>query len=391
MKNIRAKWLKEPSLQRVFAIVASVEGEARVAGGAVRNAVMGLPIGDIDIATTLNPQKITEAFSREGHAVYPTGIEHGTVTVVVDKHTYEVTTLRHDVTTDGRRAVVSFTNDWREDALRRDFTMNALYCDAFGKIYDYTNGYEDILRNRINFVGTASVRIEEDYLRILRYFRFLSVYENLKADKADLASCVKLREGLLTLSAERVAQEMFKLLVGPKSVPALKLMAKHNVLKNIVAHTDEFRTISRLPPDPILRAFVLAKKPSALREAWRLSNDQAKRIENILETTLPSPKLRENEQRRILYEVGAQTWRDSVRVAWAKSRSPLTDRAWKRMLTLPSRWAVPTFPVSGRDLIELGHQPGPEMGVDLELLEERWIALDFKPSKQDLLESLKGN
>ena len=391
MKRITGKWLNEPCLQTVFATVAAAGGEARVAGGAVRNAVMGETVGDIDFATTLSPQKIIEIFEAAGHSVYPTGIDHGTVTVVINNRTYEITTLRKDVTTDGRRAVVSFTDDWQEDALRRDFTMNALYCDADGKIYDYTNGYDDILRNRIIFVGAPTQRIKEDYLRILRYFRFLSVYENLKADKASLAACIKLKKGLLSLSAERIAQEMFKLLSGSKAASILRLMVKQNVLKNIIAPTDEFRTISRLPPDPILRAFVLAKNPSALREAWRLSNDQTKRIESLLETTLPSPKLRENEQRRILYEVGAQTWRDSVAVAWAKSRAPLTDRAWKRMVSLPTRWVPPTFPISGRDLIELGHRPGPDMGVDLKQLEERWIALDFRPSKQDLLESLKGN
>jgi poly(A) polymerase len=391
MKRITAKWLKELSLQTVFATIAVTGGEARVAGGAVRNALMGEVVGDIDLATTLSPQKIMEIFKFAGHSVYPTGIDHGTVTVVIGGHTYEITTLRKDMTTDGRRAVVSFTDDWREDALRRDFTMNALYCDVNGKIYDYANGYEDILRNRIIFVGAPAVRIKEDYLRILRYFRFLSAYKNLKPDNAGLAACVKLRKGLFTLSAERIAQEMFKLLVGPRTVLILKLLAKHNVLKNIIAYNDEFRTISRLPPDPILRAFVLAKKPSALQEEWRLSKEQAKRIESLLETPLPSPKLRENEQRRILYGIGEQAWCDSVHVAWARSRAPLTDRTWKRMVSLPSRWPVPIFPVSGRDLLELGHTPGPNMGADLKQLEERWIASDFKPSKQDLLESLKGN
>lgn len=391
MKRITAKWLKQPSLQAVFAITAAAGGEARVAGGALRNALMGTAIGDIDFATTLSPQHIMEIFLAAGHRVYPTGIDHGTVTVVIDHHTYEITTLRQDVTTDGRRAVVAFTDDWCWDALRRDFTMNSLYCDATGKIYDYTNGYDDILRNRIIFVGAPAARIKEDYLRILRYFRFLSVYRNLKPDEAGLAACIRLKKGLLGLSSERIAQEMFKLLAGPGAMPIVKLMAKHGVLKNIIRHTDEFRTMSRLPPDPILRAFVLAKNPNSLQETWRLSNEQARRIENLLECGMPSAKLRENEQRRILYEIGGQAWRDSVHVAWAKSRALPTDRVWKRMLSLPSRWPIPNFPVSGHDLIALGQAPGPEMGEELKRLEQRWIAADFKPSKQDLLESLKGN
>jgi poly(A) polymerase len=390
MKRITAKWLKEPALQRVFAIIAAAGGEARVAGGAVRNAIMGIPVGDVDLATTLSPQKVTEIFMGAGHSVYPTGIDHGTVTVVIDHRSFEITTLRRDVSTDGRRAVVSFTDDWMQDALRRDFTMNALYCDALGKIYDYTNGYQDILRNRIIFVGVASRRIKEDYLRILRYFRFMAVYPNLKADTAGLAACIKLKSGLRTLSAERLAQEMFKLLVGPKAVTVLKMMAVNKVLKNIIPYTEDFRVVGRLPADPLLRAFVLVKDPKALREDWRLSNDQTKRIETLLDMPAPSPKLRENEQRRILYDVGPQAWADGVLVTWAKSRAPLTDRAWKRMLTLSKRWPMPVFPVSGRDLIEIGHAPGPAMGLDLKQLEERWIASDFKPTKQDLLESLRG-
>ena len=390
MKRITAKWLREPSLQRVFSVVAAAGGEARVAGGAVRDALLKHHVGDVDFATTLTPQKITDIFRAAGHKVHPTGIDHGTVTLVVGHKTFEITTLRRDVSGDGRRAVVAFTDDWREDALRRDFTINALYCDAQGKIFDYTHGYDDLLRNRLTFVGTPTPRIKEDYLRILRYFRFLSVYPELKAEKPSLESCIRMRKGLQTLSAERIAQEMFKLLTGPKAVAVLKLMARHNVLKLIVPHTTEFRTISRLPADPVLRAIVLASKPSSLREAWRLSNEQARRIEMLQQFPAPTPKLRENEQRRILYEVGSQSWRDAVHVAWARSRAPLTDRSWKRMLTLPARHPVPVFPVTGRDLINMGHSPGPAMGQDLKQLEEHWIASDFKPTKADLLESLKG-
>lgn len=385
----RSGWLKQPSLQRVFSLIAEAGGEARVAGGAVRNGLLKIPVGDIDIATTLPPQKIMAIFAAAGFKAHPTGIEHGTVTVVVDKTTYEVTTLRRDVSTDGRRAVVSFTDDWVEDARRRDFTMNALYCDARGKIYDYTNGYEDILRRRIIFVGPPQARIKEDYLRILRYFRFLSVFDGMKPDKAGLAACVRLKKGLLTLSAERIAQEMFKLLVGSHAVPVLKIMARHKVLKNIMAHTDDFRTVARLPADPLLRSFALAKNPASLREAFRLSNAQAKRIDALMRGNSISPKFRDNEQRRILYALGAQGWHDSVSLAWARSRASLNDAAWKRMLDLAAVWTLPSFPVSGQDLMELGFPPGPDMGHELRRLEELWIASDFKPTKDELLKSMK--
>ena len=387
----RARWLKEPSLQRVFALVAGAGGEARVAGGAVRNALLGEPIGDIDIATTLAPQDIMTAFKAVGLSVHPTGIEHGTVTAVIDHKPYEITTLRRDVQTDGRHAVVAFTDNWKEDALRRDFTINALYCDGLGKIHDYVDGYGDIRRKRIIFVGTPAARIKEDNLRILRFFRFLAAYEKMTPDSASLAACVRLKKGLLGLSAERIAREMFKLLVGPNAVPALKLMAKHKVLKNILAHSDDFRVIQRLPPDPLLRAFALAKKPEGLREAWRLSNNQARRIDALLQGTVLTPKLRENEQRKLLYAMSPEAWRDSVHLAWARSRAPLTDRAWKRLLTLPSRWTAPGFPVTGHDLIDLGRPSGPDLGRELKRLEDYWIASDFKSTKEELLESIRGN
>ena len=385
----RAKWLKVPGLQRVFALIADAGGEVRVAGGAVRNGLLGEPVGDIDIATTLPPQKIMEIFKAAGISVHPTGIDHGTVTVVVDHIPYEITTLRRDVETDGRRAVVAFTDDWKEDALRRDFTINALYCDARGKIFDYTGGYADTLRKRIIFVGSPKLRIDEDKLRILRFFRFLAAYGKMTADPASLAACVRFRKGLLGLSAERIAREMFKLLIGPKAVPILKLMAKHKVLKFIISHTEEFRVIGSLPRDPLLRAFVLAKKPETLREAWRLSNNQAKRIESLLQGAALSPKLRESEQRKMLYAMGSEAWRDSVHLAWAKSRASLTDRGWQRLLKLPSRWVIPSFPITGRDLIALGFPSGPDLGRELKRLEDRWLSTDFKLTKNELLQSIK--
>lgn len=387
----QARWLKEPSLQRVFALVTEAGGEARVAGGAVRNALLGEPIGDIDIATILQPQEVMTAFKAAGLSAHPTGIEHGTVTVVVDHKPYEITTLRRDVKTDGRRAVVAFTDDWKEDAMRRDFTINALYCDATGKIYDYVDGYADIQRKRIIFVGTPAARIREDNLRILRFFRFLAACEKTTADPTSLAACVRLKKGLLELSAERIAREMFKLLVGPKAVPVLKLMAKHNVLKLVVPHADDFRVIARLPPDPLLRSFVLAKKPDSLREAWRLSNNQARRIESLLQGSALTPKLRENEQQKLLYSMGSEAWRDAVHLAWAKSRATQTDWAWQKMLKLPSRWVPPSFPVTGRDLLDLGFPSGPELGRELKRLEDYWIGTDFKSTKLELLESIKGN
>jgi poly(A) polymerase len=391
MKLARAKWLTAPKLQRVFAIVAEAGGEVRVAGGAVRNALMRLPVADVDLATTLAPDRVTKAFRAKGHAVAPTGIDHGTVTVIIDKHPFEITTLRRDVETDGRRAKVAFTDDWRADALRRDLTINALYCDAEGNIFDYSAGYDDIRRKRIRFVGAPAKRIAEDHLRILRFFRFLASYEGAKPDPQGLAACVRAKSKLRHLSAERVAKEMTKLLAGPQAVPVLKLMARHGVLDVVLPHTEDFRTVSRLPADPVLRAFVLARRPAELQARWRLSNADAKRLEWLAEAPRLSPGLRPAEQKRICYMLGAAGWADAVQLSWARSKASLDDKAWRRLLLLPRRWQMPEFPVTGSDLIRAGMKPGPAMGRELQRLRDNWIAADFKPARDELLLQIEGN
>lgn len=381
----RAPWLTAPSLKRVFAAIRGAGGEARVAGGAVRNALMKIPVADVDIATTLTPEEVTAACRAAGMSVHPTGIDHGTVTVVADHHPYEVTTLRHDVETDGRRARVRYTDDWEADALRRDFTINALYCDESGKIYDFTNGCEDALRKRIIFVGRPSQRITEDYLRILRFFRFHARFGSGAPDVAGLTACVRYRRKLETLSAERIRQEMFKLIAAPGAVPTLKLMAEHGILTHILPYTDNWRVISRLPPDPVLRLAALAADPASMKTRWRLSNHESARIVAAASLVPPTPALRPRERRIILYQTGAEAWRDLVRLAWARSRARLDDRAWNNLLRLADRWAIPQLPVGGHDLITAGVAPGPEIGRMLRRLEDWWMASDFKPDKAELL------
>ena len=384
----RAGWLRAPSLKKVFAAIRAQGGEARVAGGAVRNALLKIPVADVDLATTLSPAAVTAACAVAGLTVHPTGIDHGTVTVVADHHSYEVTTLRHDVETDGRRAKVKFTSDWQADAQRRDFTMNALYCDERGKIYDFTDGYADILKKRIRFVGSPSQRITEDYLRILRLFRFQARFGKGAPDKAALAACVRHRKGLDGLSAERIRQEMFKLLAASAAVPTLKLMARLGILGRLLPYTEQWRALGRLPPDPVLRLAVLAADPAGMKERWRLSNHEARRIESLQPAMLPSPLLRPREQRAMLHHLGAEAWCDAVQLAWARSKAPLADRRWKRLLRLPERWPVPALPVSGHDLIATGLKPGPEIGAALQRLEDWWVASDFKPGKDDMLNRL---
>ena len=383
-----AGWLNASSLQRVLSAIAAAGGEARVAGGAVRNALLGEEVTEVDLATTLSPEQVTEACIASGMSVHPTGIDHGTVTVVADHHPYEVTTLRHDVETDGRRAKVKFTDDWEADAMRRDFTMNALFCDARGQVHDFTDGYRDILRRKVIFVGDPAQRIEEDYLRILRFFRFHARYGEGAPDEAGLRACLRLKSGLDGLSAERIRQEMFKLMAAKGAVPTLKLMAETGILPHLLPHTEDWRVLERLPREPLLRLAVLARDPLAMKERWRLSNHDGKRLAAICSLIPPSPGLREMEQKIILYQIGPEAWHDLVLIAWARSEAAMDDAAWQSLLSLPQRWNIPVLPVSGGDLLAAGMNPGPEIGVTLRRLEDWWVASGFTPGKQDLLKRL---
>ena len=381
-------WLTEPALQRLFATLAAAGGEGRVAGGAVRNALLGEAVTEVDVATTLSPEQVTAACAAAGMKVHPTGIEHGTVTVVVDHHPFEVTTLRHDVETDGRRAKVRFTDDWDADAQRRDFTMNALYCDARGTVHDFVDGWPDVQRRRVIFVGDPEQRIAEDYLRILRFFRFHARYGHGAPDAAGLAACTRLKAGLDGLSAERIRQEMFKLMSAPGAVDTLKLMAGQGILSQLLPYTEDWRVLQRLGADPLLRLAVLAQDPRSMPERWRLSNHEAKRLEALASLLPPSPALRPTEQRAILYHMGPEAWRDLVQVAWARSDAASDDAEWKTLRELPERWPIPALPVSGRDLLAAGMSPGPEIGVMLSKLEDWWVASDFQPSRDELLKRL---
>ena len=394
-----ALWLNEPGLRRVFAAIASAGGEARVAGGAVRNALLGEAVADIDVATTLLPDQIMKAGKKAGLGVHPTGIDHGTVTLTCDGIPYEVTALRVDAETFGRKARVAFTSDWEKDARRRDFTVNALYCDADGKIFDFVEGYRDILRKRIKFIDDPQARIKEDYLRILRFFRFHARYGAGAPDSPGLAACMKLKTGLDHLSAERIHQELFKLLVAPRVVPTLRVMATNDILRHVIPYKDQFSALARmtkidsandLAPDALCRIVLIAAEPEKLKVLLKLSNDEDKRITGMAAATALSPKLWEREQRVILYQTGVQGWLDSVRLAWARSGAKPDDTDWNLMMKLPERGPIPTLPVNGRHLMNLGVPAGPELGEMLRCIEDWWIAADFKPDKKELLAKFAG-
>jgi poly(A) polymerase len=379
-----AAWLNEPRLQNVLKAL-NAYGETRVVGGAVRNALLGVPVADIDLATVLLPAEVMTVAKAAGFGVHPTGIEHGTVTIAHGGAAFEVTTLRRDVETNGRHAVVEFGQSWQEDAQRRDFTMNALYCDAAGKIYDFTNGYVDIQKRCVKFVGAATQRIQEDYLRILRFFRFHAAYGRHMPDTAGLKACVKLKAGLKTLSAERVRQELFKLLVAPNARNTLMLMAEHRLLKNIIPYTDEWRVFGRLPQDAVLRLFVISKQPETLKDMLRLSNVDAARLQALRAAPDISPALSTVECRRILYHIGASAWRDAVLLSHARSRAAMGNEQWQELLHLADQWTIPILPVKGVDVLSAGIEPGPRVGRILAQLEDWWVANDFAPSRDDLL------
>jgi poly(A) polymerase len=392
-----ADWLRDPALQRVFRALAATGGEARIAGGAVRNALMGEPVADIDIATTLPPHMVMKAGEAAGLGVHPTGIEHGTVLLVASGHPFEVTTLRVDVETFGRKARVAFTSDWEADAQRRDFTINALYCSSEGEIFDPVDGYGDILKRRIKFVGEPEARIKEDYLRILRYFRFQARYGGRLRDRASLEACIRLKTGLEQLSGERIRQELFKLMVARRGVPVLWLMAQNGVLGQILSHADDLQPVARmakidqhlkLAPDSLLRLALVARDALSLRERLRLTNAETERLKLLARYPEPQPKLRSEERRAVLYQMGEHAYRDAARLAWARNGASVNNTGWRTLLAAADGWERPKFPVNGDDLIARGIEPGPKIGETLQQLEDWWIACDFTPDKDALLARL---
>ncbi len=385
----QALWLNDKNLQAVLSVLNGA-GETRVAGGAIRNALMGLPISDVDLATVVLPHDVMQLAKSAGFAAHPTGIEHGTITVVNHGKPFEVTTLRRDVETDGRHAVVKFTNDFAADAARRDFTMNALYCNARGEIFDYTDGYTDIRKHRVRFAGQPAARIKEDFLRILRFFRFHATYGKGAPDAFGLAACARLKAGLKDISAERIRQELFKLLTATRAPETLKVMAASGVLKTIIPYVAEWRVVKRLPADPILRLMAIAKAPNDLKELLRLSNQEAARIERLLAAPALTPILRDRERRVLLYATGKETWRDQVELTRARSKVKLTDQAWMNLLNFADEWPIAKLPLSGKDLLQKGILAGPQLGALLQAAEDYWIAGDFKASREDLLNYLES-
>jgi poly(A) polymerase len=398
-------WMSAPATRAVMAALQAAGGPqaARFVGGCVRDSLLGRPIGDVDIATPLTPDQTMAALAAAGVKVVPTGVEHGAVTAVALGQPFEVTTLRRDVETDGRRAVVAFSTDWAEDARRRDFRLNALYMDEAGTLYDPVgHGIEDARAGRVVFVGDPDTRIREDYLRILRFFRFGAWFGRGPADAAGLEACRRHVDGLGRLSAERISKELLKLLAAEDPCPALAAMADVGALTAILPETGSLALIEALveidraeamSADPELRlAALLPRDPSAAAaaaERLRLSGAQRARL--IAAASIDPAIVADMAPvlvRRRLYESGPGPFGDRARLAWAAAGG--AAGSWLALLRAAEAWRRPRFPLSGEDAAAAGLRPGPEMGQALRAAETWWVEQDFRPDRAALTARLKA-
>ncbi|RWP38362.1 CCA tRNA nucleotidyltransferase [Mesorhizobium sp.] len=404
----KADWLGERHLQRLLAALADGGEEARVAGGAVRDALIGQPVADVDIATTTVPDETIRRAEAAGFKAVPTGIEHGTVTIVAGGKPFEVTTLRADIETDGRRAKVLFGRDWKADAERRDFTINALYAEADGTIVDLVGGIADIEARRLRFIGDPEARIREDYLRILRFFRFFAWYGDGRPDAEGLKACARLKEGLGQLSVERVWSELKKLLSAPDPSRALLWMRQAGVLTSVLPESekwgiDAIHALTRAEKDlgwtlePLLRLEAIvppdAARMKTLAERLRFSVSDAGRLRQWALTAPVGPKTTEAELAKRLYRGDRQGLVDRLRLSLASARARAVEDndalleagGFSRLLAFAGKWKKPDFPLKGADLTRLGASPGPKLGATLKNLENEWIESGFALDRGALL------
>ena len=374
-----APWRHWPGLDRLVAALGA--GNARVVGGAVRDTLLGIAVSDLDIATPLDPQEVMRRLDSVGIKVIPTGLAHGTITAVSSGTVVEVTTLRRDVTTDGRRATVAFTDDWCQDAARRDFTINALYADpATGEVFDYFDGLADLEARHVRFIGDPLRRIAEDHLRILRFFRFLARFGD-SPDPDSLDACTARANDLMALSRERIADELLKLLVAKDAVRVIALMLDRGIFRPVlpeIASVDRFAHVvaleadSGIAPDPIRRLAALLPADAALAESvggrLKLSNAQRKRLVGATESELfGSP-------RAAAYRLGRDEAID--RLFLFEAEDAVADA---RDLT---GWEVPRLPLTGGALIQRGLSKGPDVARALRAVESQWVAEGFPDAKR---------
>jgi poly(A) polymerase len=353
----RPAFLTDPALGHVWDVLP----EARVVGGAVRDALVSRAVVDIDLATSRPPADTMAALQQAGVKVVPTGLGHGTVTAVVNGRGFEITTLRRDVETDGRHAVVAFTEDWRLDASRRDFTINAMSMARDGTLFDYFDGTADLQAGRVRFVGDPATRIAEDYLRILRFFRFYARYGRVPPDSATLAALRNGIRGLSRLSVERVWMELRRILAAPDPKEAVGLMARLGIWVAVLPEAQAVSRLAGLPADPVLRlAAMLTGDPLAMAARLKMSNEDRERLVRLLAT--PSPNGTDADLRRLLAD---HLPADLIDRTWLDGAADTRQRL--------SRMARPVFPLEGRDVLTLGVPPGPLVGALLRDVRRWWL------------------
>jgi poly(A) polymerase len=395
-----AAWLKDGAVARLLSVLDRDGEQARVVGGAVRNALLDIPVGEIDVATTAVPEEVVRRVEAAGWKAVPTGIEHGTITVVIDGRPFEVTTLREDVETFGRKARVVFGRDWQSDARRRDFTINALSTSTGSLIHDYVGGLADIAARRVRFIGEPKQRIAEDYLRILRFFRFHAYFGDGPPDEAGLHACIGARDGLQMLSRERVRMELLKLLVAPRATPTLVVMAESGLLELVlggVPYLASFENMTKVeaatgtPPEALRRLGALsvwvAEDSARLSERLRLANAESERLTALERWWRITPAAGDRAARALLHELGPQAFTDRVLIAWARSEAGAADGFWHDLATLPRRWTAPVFPLKAADFARRGVAAGPALGAAMRAAKEAWIGADF-PNDQATIDAI---
>ena len=426
-------WITAPETRTLLAALTADGQDVRFVGGCVRDAVIKRPVKDIDIATPDRPEAVMDLLARAGIRAIPTGIGHGTVTAVTGSHHYEITTLRHDVESHGRHATVAFTDDWLEDAKRRDFTINTLSADADGNVYDPFSGLDDLAEGHVRFVGIARERIEEDVLRLLRFFRFYAHYGKPPPDADALDACRQMAPQLQTLSAERVRGEVLRILLAPDPAGVVSLMRGVRVLDEILPEAGDVGALRQIAwletrglvrdnidADAIRRLAALLKTDAAGADAvalrLKLSNaERARLVALAAPDQAITPELAEKARRHGLHRLGAATVRDLALLAWAHERAgpapnkneragPAPNKdlsaqaaeadtgrsaAWTALLGAADAWVPKVFPLKGRDAMALGVPHGPRVGDLLDAVEDWWEDLDFAPDRDACLEELK--
>ncbi|MGI9490034.1 MAG: CCA tRNA nucleotidyltransferase [Geminicoccaceae bacterium] len=387
-----APWLTAESSRKLMDVLTASGAEARFVGGCVRDALLGKIDADVDldVATGLLPDQIIERLEAAEIKAIPTGIAHGTVTAIIAGQSFEITTLRKDVACDGRHADVQFTDDFELDAKRRDFTINAMSTDRLGRLFDYFGGVEDLKAGRIRFVGNAEERVREDYLRILRFFRFYARFGRPPADQQALQACKVEAAGLARLSGERIRSEMLKLLASGNAVTALTLMSENKTLRHVLPINVDLDALTRLiavapDSDPLLRLAALLKPNTTPKStlaavaAWRMSKAEAARLESlVMEPLIPLP-ISMSEGMKKIYRLGEETYLDLLKL------SAKTTMELEAALPVPE---IPALPITGQDLVDRQVRPGPALGELLKQLEDWWLDHDMQPDRAALLQEL---